>query len=111
MPWLCERDIPKPLTGSPVMRNLPYFENPGRECSAACRYRRPCENIIDGLYRVCLRARAGGDEQLDAPLFEAALKRPKSMPSTVIPFYCLRKRDDMVLFLYAGVHLDLAYAL
>jgi hypothetical protein len=50
--------------------------------------------------------------KLDAPLFEAVLKtaRAYAIDRSLI-LYCLRKRDDMVPFLYAGVHLDLAYAL
>jgi hypothetical protein len=51
-------------------------------------------------------------KKLDAPLFEALLKtaRDYAADRTLI-LYCLRKNDEMVPFLYAAVHLDIAYAL
>src|SRR6202171_3182091 len=50
--------------------------------------------------------------KLDAPLFEAVLNTARAYAADrTLLLYCLRKRDDMVPFLYAGVHLDLAYAL
>jgi hypothetical protein len=51
-------------------------------------------------------------EKLDPALFQDLLKiaRAYAADRTLI-FYCLRKRDEMMPFLYAGVHLDIAYAL
>jgi hypothetical protein len=50
--------------------------------------------------------------KLDAPLFEAVLKTARAYAADrSLILYCLRKRDEFVPFLYAGVHLDLAYAL
>jgi hypothetical protein len=51
-------------------------------------------------------------EKLDAALFAALLNTARSyaVDRTLI-FYCLRKSDEMTPFAYAGVHLDLAYAL
>ena len=51
-------------------------------------------------------------KKLDAPLFEALLKtaRDYGADRTLI-LYCLRKSDEMTPFLYAAVHLDIAYAL
>jgi hypothetical protein len=51
-------------------------------------------------------------KKLDATLFEALLKtaRDYAADRTLI-LYCLRKNDEMVPFLYAADHLDIAYAL
>ena len=50
--------------------------------------------------------------KLDAPLFEAVLNTARAYAADrTLLLYCLRKRDEFVPFLYAGVHLDLAYAL
>jgi hypothetical protein len=55
---------------------------------------------------------AAAAEKLDAALFEAVLKtaRDYAADRTLI-FYCLRKNDETMPFLFAGVHLDIAYAL
>src|SRR6266852_620805 len=51
-------------------------------------------------------------KKLDAPLFEAVLKTARAYAADrTLLLYCLRKRDEFVPFLYAGIHLDLAYAL
>jgi hypothetical protein len=57
-------------------------------------------------------ASAAQTKKLDAPLFEGLLKtaRDYAADRTLI-LYCLRKNDEMVPFLYAAVHLDIAYAL
>ncbi|HLL27439.1 MAG TPA: hypothetical protein VKT73_07285 [Xanthobacteraceae bacterium] len=51
-------------------------------------------------------------DKLDAPLFEAILATARSYAADRnLVFYCLRKNDDMRPFLYAAVHLDIAYTM
>jgi hypothetical protein len=51
-------------------------------------------------------------EKLDAALFAALLNTARTYAADrTLIFYCLRKNDEMTPFAYAGVHLDLAYAL
>jgi len=51
-------------------------------------------------------------KKLDAPLFADILKTARAYAADrSLVFYCLRKDDEMRPFLYAAVHLDLAYAL
>src|SRR5438876_11271617 len=51
-------------------------------------------------------------EKLDPALFEALVKTARTYAADrTLIFYCLRKNDEMAPFLYAGVHLDIAYAL
>jgi hypothetical protein len=67
--------------------------------------------LVSSLALTPLAARAQMPK-LDPPLFEALLKtaRDYAADRTLI-FYCLRKNDEMAPFLYAAVHLDIAYAL
>lgn len=55
---------------------------------------------------------ARAEKNLDPALFQDLLKTARlyAADRTLI-FYCLRKNDEMMPFLYAGVHLDIAYAL
>jgi len=49
---------------------------------------------------------------LDAKLFDAVLRTARDYAADRnLIFYCLRKDDQMSPFLYAAVHLDIAYAL
>ena len=49
-------------------------------------------------------------EKLDPALVEALLKTARTYAADrTLIFYCLRKNDEMAPFLYAGVHLDIAY--
>lgn len=51
-------------------------------------------------------------EKLDPALFQDLLKTARAYAADrTLVFYCLRKSDEMMPFLYAGVHLDIAYAL
>lgn len=51
-------------------------------------------------------------EKLDPALFQDLLKTARAYAADrTLIFYCLRKSDEMMPFLYAGVHLDIAYAL
>jgi hypothetical protein len=51
-------------------------------------------------------------EKLDPTLFAALLNTARSYAADrTLVFYCLRKNDEMTPFAYAGVHLDIAYAL
>jgi hypothetical protein len=51
-------------------------------------------------------------EKLDATLFAALLNTARTYATDrTLIFYCLRKKDEMTPFAYAGVHLDIAYAL
>jgi hypothetical protein len=51
-------------------------------------------------------------QKLDPPLFDALLKTGRDYASDrSLIFYCLRKNDEIRPFLYAAVHLDIAYAL
>ena len=51
-------------------------------------------------------------EKLDAALFAALLNTARTYAADrTLILHCLRKNDDMTPFAYAGVHLDLAYAL
>ena len=50
--------------------------------------------------------------KLEPALFDAVLKTAHDYAADrTLILYCLRKNDDMMPFLYAGVHLDIAYAL
>ena len=51
-------------------------------------------------------------EKLDAALFAALLNTARTYAADrTLILYCLRKSDEITPFAYAGVHLDLAYAL
>jgi len=55
---------------------------------------------------------AAETKKLDPTLFDAILKTARNYAADRnLIFYCLRKNDEMMPFLYAGVHLDIAYAL
>lgn len=51
-------------------------------------------------------------KKIEAPLLAEVLKTARAYAADrSLVFYCLRKDDEMRPFLYAAVHLDLAYAL
>src|SRR5712691_13446754 len=51
-------------------------------------------------------------EKLDPALLQDLLKTARAYAADrTLIFYCLRKNDEMMPFLFAGVHLDIAYAL
>jgi hypothetical protein len=55
---------------------------------------------------------AAEEKKLAAPLFAEVLMTARAYAADrSLVFYCLRKDDEMRPFLYAAVHLDLAYAL
>jgi hypothetical protein len=57
-------------------------------------------------------AAAAQTPKIDPPLFDALLKTARDYAADrMFIFYCLRKNDEMTPFLYAAVHLDIAYAL
>jgi hypothetical protein len=51
-------------------------------------------------------------DKIDPALFDALLATARTYAADrSLIFYCLRKDDEIAPFLYAGVHLDIAYAL
>ena len=55
---------------------------------------------------------AAETQKLNPALFDTVLKTARNyVADRNLIFYCLRKNDEMMPFLYAGLHLDIAYAL